>query len=145
MVTAIKAAQEADPSFLKRPLMELNKEAVQLQKSGDLLGAVAIFGKLFERARICNLYHAELHVCHTNRAAALLALELWDEALWDAQRAAELAMDAMKRCDATCAEMKMKGMHAITRCTITDYHEVAYAVASHLKHRHQVRQSVDGQ
>ena len=97
MVAAIKAAQEADPSFLKRPLMDLNKEAVQLQKAGDLLGAVAAFGKLFERARVCNIYHAELHVCHTNRAAALLELGLWDEALWDAQQAAQLALDAMKR------------------------------------------------
>ncbi|KAK9825810.1 hypothetical protein WJX74_009582 [Apatococcus lobatus] len=97
VVAAVKAAQEADPTYLKRPLMELNKEAVGLQKAGNLLGAVAAFGKLFERARVCNLYHTELHVCHTNRAAALLALELWDEALWDAQRASQLALDAMKR------------------------------------------------
>lgn len=97
MATAVKAAQQADPDYIKRPLMQLNKEAVQLQKAGDQLGAIAVFGKLFERARVCNLYHAELHVCHTNRAAALLVLELWDEALWDAQRAAQLALDAMKR------------------------------------------------
>ena len=51
MVAAVKAAQEADPCFLKQPLMELNKEAVGLHKAGDLLGAVAAFGKLFERAR----------------------------------------------------------------------------------------------
>ena len=53
MAAAVKAAQQADPTFIKRPLMELNKEAVGLQKAGDLLGAVAAFGKLFERARCC--------------------------------------------------------------------------------------------
>lgn len=60
MIAAVKAAQDADPNFLKQPLMELNMEAVRLQKAGDLLGAVAAFGKLFERARCIDLlptYH----------------------------------------------------------------------------------------
>jgi hypothetical protein len=53
-----------DPDFTKTPLSKLNAEAVALHKAGHHVAAVAAFAKLFERARMKNLVHAELHVCY---------------------------------------------------------------------------------
>ena len=64
-------AFEEDPEYIKRPLSKLNAEAVALHKAGNNVAAAAAFAKLFERARLMNLVHAELHVCY--RCCTLLA------------------------------------------------------------------------
>jgi hypothetical protein len=60
----IKRAFEEDPGFISRPLSKLNAEAVALHKAGNNVAAAAAFAKLFERARVKNLVHTELHVCY---------------------------------------------------------------------------------
>lgn len=67
-LTAIEAATESactkNPDFMRTPLSKLNAEAVALHKAGHHVSAIAAFSKLFERARVKNLVHAELHVCY---------------------------------------------------------------------------------
>ena len=70
----IKRALEEDPAFISRPLSELNTEAVALHKAGNHVAAAAAFAKLFERARVKNLVHAELHVCYRCSPAAPVLL-----------------------------------------------------------------------
>ena len=53
-----------DPDFIYRSLSTLNAEAVRHCKAGDHIAAVAAFCKLFERARVKNLIHPEMHVCY---------------------------------------------------------------------------------
>ncbi len=57
-------AFQRDPDFIRTPLSKINAEAVALHKAGHHIAAVAAFSKLFERARVKNLVHAELHVCY---------------------------------------------------------------------------------
>ncbi|KAK9815442.1 hypothetical protein WJX72_003717 [[Myrmecia] bisecta] len=94
---ATDAALLADADYRRMPLSQLNKAAAALQKLGDNVGAVAAYGRLFRKVQEMNLCHAELHVCHSNRAAAYLKLGLFEEALWDAECARKLAQDALKR------------------------------------------------
>ena len=76
----------ADPTFAKRPLSALNKEAVAFVKAGDDARAVAAYAKVFKKIKDGNLTHPELYITHSNRAAAYLNLCLYEEALWDARR-----------------------------------------------------------
>ncbi len=80
-----------DPDFKRKPLHQLNSEALQFHRDGDDMRCVAAFAKLFRKLRENNVVHRELYVAHSNRAAAYLNLGLHEEALWDARRCAELA------------------------------------------------------
>lgn len=81
----------ADPEFKRKTLLQLNTEAVQFHRDGDDLRCVAAYAKVFRKLRENNVVHKELYVVHSNRAAAYLNLGLYEEALWDARRCAELA------------------------------------------------------
>ena len=81
----------SDPHFKKRTVAQLNAEAVAFLKRGDDLRCVAAFAKVFRKLRDNHLVHKDLHVCHSNRAAAYLNLGLFEEALWDAMRCQKLA------------------------------------------------------
>ena len=81
----------ADPEFKRKTLLQLNAEAVQFHRDGDDLRCVAAYAKFFRKLRENNVVHKELYVAHSNRAAAYLNLGLYEEALWDARRCAELA------------------------------------------------------
>lgn len=70
-----------------------NQDGVRASKSGDHVRAVVAFTQLIERTRSEHLTHLELHVCYSNRAASHLALQLYSEALNDAERCI-----AMMRC-----------------------------------------------
>lgn len=61
-----------DPQYASRPLSVLNKEATELQKSGEYVEALAAYNKLFAKVKQRNLIHAELYTCYSNRAAAYL-------------------------------------------------------------------------
>ncbi len=61
---ATSAAMKRDPHYIKTPLSKLNAEAVALHKAGHHIAAIAAFAMLFERARVKNLVHAEMHVCY---------------------------------------------------------------------------------
>jgi hypothetical protein len=76
----------SDPTFAKKPLSALNKEAVAFIKAGDDARAVAAYAKVFKKIKDGNLTHPELYITHSNRAAAYLNLGLYEEALWDARR-----------------------------------------------------------
>jgi protein arginine N-methyltransferase 7 len=81
----------ADPDFKRKTLHELNSEALHFHRAGDDMRCVAAFAKLFRKLRENNVVHRELYVVHSNRSAAYLNLGLYEEALWDARRCAELA------------------------------------------------------
>jgi len=81
----------ADPEFKSKPLQQLNSEALAYHKAGDDMHCVAAFAKLFRKVQENNVVHRELYVAHCNRATAYLNLGLYEEALWDARRCAELA------------------------------------------------------
>ena len=81
----------ADPDFKAKPLHQLNSEALSFHKAGDYLHCVAAFATMFRKVQENNVVHRELYVAHSNRAAAYLSLGLYEEALWDARRCAELA------------------------------------------------------
>jgi hypothetical protein len=63
----------------------------------DFVGAIAGYAKLFARCRALNISHPQLCVCHANRAAAFLKLQLFDEALKDAERCCQLAESSFKK------------------------------------------------
>jgi protein arginine N-methyltransferase 7 len=81
----------ADPDFKRKSLQQLNSEALLFHREGDDMRCVASFAKLFRKLRENNVVHRELYVAHSNRSAAYLNLGLYEEALWDARRCAELA------------------------------------------------------
>lgn len=87
----------SDPHFKKRTVAQLNAEAVAFLKKGDDLRCVAAFAKVFRKLRDNHLVHKDLHVCHSNRAAAYLNLGLFEEALWDAMRCQTLADERFHR------------------------------------------------
>jgi protein arginine N-methyltransferase 7 len=64
----------SDPSFKRRSVSELNAEAVSFLKDGDDVRCVGAFAKLFRKLLDNHLTHKDLHVCHSNRAAAYLNL-----------------------------------------------------------------------
>ena len=61
---AVRLGFQNDLEFIYRSLSTLNAEAVRHCKAGDHIAAVAAFCKLFERARVKNLIHPEMHVCY---------------------------------------------------------------------------------
>lgn len=61
---ATSTALKKDPDYIRTPLSKINAEAVALHKAGHHIAAIAAFAKLFERARVKNLVHAEMHVCY---------------------------------------------------------------------------------
>ncbi len=61
---ATSTAMKRDPDFIRTPLSRINTEAVAFHKAGHHIAAIAAFAKLFERARVKNLVHAEMHVCY---------------------------------------------------------------------------------
>ena len=81
----------SDPTFKRRSVAELNAEAVAFLRAGDDLRCVGAFAKLFRKMLDNHLTHKDLHVCHSNRAAAYLNLGLYEEALWDARQCQRLA------------------------------------------------------
>ena len=81
----------SDPLFKRRSVAELNAEAVAFLRAGDDLRCVGAFAKLFRKMLDNHLTHKDLHVCHSNRAAAYLNLGLYEEALWDARQCQRLA------------------------------------------------------
>jgi protein arginine N-methyltransferase 7 len=87
----------SDPSFKKRSVSELNAEAVSFLKDGDDVRCVGAFAKLFRKLLDNHLTHKDLHVCHSNRAAAYLNLGLYEEALWDARQCQRLAEQRFNR------------------------------------------------
>ncbi|KAF8066293.1 Art7 [Scenedesmus sp. PABB004] len=87
----------APAAALPASLAALNKAAVAAAREGDHARALGLLDELFERARAAHLSHPELHVAHSNRAAALLALGRCAEALGDARRCVELVADAAAR------------------------------------------------
>jgi tetratricopeptide (TPR) repeat protein len=87
----------SDPSFKRRSVSELNAEAVSFLKDGDDVRCVGAFAKLFRKLLDNHLVHKDLHVCHSNRAAAYLNLGLYEEALWDARQCQRLAEQRFNR------------------------------------------------
>ena len=81
----------SDPSFKRRSVAQLNAEAVTYLRAGDDVRCVGAFAKLFRKLMDNHLTHKDLHVCHSNRAAAYLNLGLYEEALWDARQCQVLA------------------------------------------------------
>ena len=82
---------------MSKPLRVLNTEAVAVLRRKDTEGAIAMFAKLFHKAKVNNLTHAELYICHGNRSAAYLDLGLYEEALWDACECQRLAERQFER------------------------------------------------
>lgn len=70
---AVRLSFETDPSFIQRSLATLNAEAVGQCKKRDHVAAVAALCKLFERARVKNLIHPEMHICYRFRPITSLA------------------------------------------------------------------------
>ena len=73
----------------------------QIRRDADVawqVSAVAAYGRLFQRVAALRLTHPELYTCHSNRAAALLRLGLFDAALLDAERCRLLAAESFKKC-----------------------------------------------
>ncbi len=68
--------------------------AVACAKAGDHASAVAHYRLLAQRASQQHLTHRDLHVCHSNCAASLLALGLHAQALGSAERALALMQAA---------------------------------------------------
>jgi protein arginine N-methyltransferase 7 len=62
------------------------------------VSAAAAYGRIFQRVLALRLTHPQLYTCHSNRAAALLKLGLFDEALLDAERCRVLAHESFKKC-----------------------------------------------
>ena len=87
----------SDPSFKRRSVLELNAEAVSFLRAGDDVRCVGAFAKLFRKLLDNHLVHKDLHVCHSNRAAAYLNLGLYEEALWDARQCQRLAEQRFNR------------------------------------------------
>ena len=87
----------ADPSLPSLPLSELNKRAAALLKGGNPAAAAAAYQILFAKAARHNLTHPELHICHSNAAAACLALALFDDALRHAEHGRRLAEASLRR------------------------------------------------
>lgn len=83
---------------MQQSLSCLNSEAVAHLKASKHVEAIVAFDKLFKRLDRKHLTHAHLHTCHNNRAAAFLHLQLYDEALQDAEKARKLAEASLKRC-----------------------------------------------
>ena len=65
------------------------------------MSAVAAYGRVFQRVSALRLTHPQLYTCHGNRAAALLKLGMFDEALLDAERCRLLAHESFKKCVST--------------------------------------------
>ena len=76
IATRVQAALEGDQAYLRQPLSVLNREAAQLHKAGDPLGALGVYAKLFTKASRRGIGHAELHVCYSNRASAFLEVKV---------------------------------------------------------------------
>ena len=86
------------PAYLaKRTLTDFNAEAAAHQKAGEHAAAVAVYCALFTKARQSNLTHPELYICHSNCAAAYLALGLHSEALQQADKCQRLAEASLRR------------------------------------------------
>ena len=86
------------PAYLaKRTLNDLNAEAAAHQKAGEHAAAIAVYAALFTKARQSNLTHPELYICHSNCAAAYLALGLHSEALQQADKCQRLAEASLRR------------------------------------------------
>ncbi|KAL3131069.1 hypothetical protein ABBQ38_000384 [Trebouxia sp. C0009 RCD-2024] len=81
---------------MQQSLSCLNSEAVAHLKASKHVEAIVAFDKLFKRLDRKHLTHAHLHTCHNNRAAAFLHLQLYDEALQDAEKARKLAEASLK-------------------------------------------------
>lgn len=87
------------PAYLASlTLNDFNAEAAAQQKAGDHAAAAATYNALFAKARAANLTHPELYVCHSNAAAAYLALGLHPEALKHANKCQQLAEASLRRC-----------------------------------------------
>ena len=56
-----------------------------------------MYAALFAKARASNLTHPELYVCHSNAAAAYLALGLHADALRHATQCQQLAAASLRR------------------------------------------------
>lgn len=80
-------------------MCDVNQDGVRASKLGDHVRAVVAFTHLIERTRSEHITHLELHVCYSNRAASQLALQLYTEALNDADRC--IAMMRYVLCVAT--------------------------------------------
>ncbi|MEW5319762.1 MAG: hypothetical protein WDW38_010893 [Sanguina aurantia] len=76
----------------RKTLAQLNQDGVRAAKSGDHVTAVAAFSHLIMRTQSDHITHGELHVCYSNRAASHLALDLFSEALNDAERCISLML-----------------------------------------------------
>lgn len=63
-----------DPNYAKKPLAKLSADAAALQKSGDNVGAVAAYNKVFMKVKKGNITHKELYVVYGNRASVFLKL-----------------------------------------------------------------------
>jgi len=87
----------ANPSMPKRSLSDLNSEATKMCSNGDHVKAIAIYRILFTRAATLNLTHPELYICYSNSSAALLKLEMYEEALEHAGHCARLAEASLRR------------------------------------------------
>lgn len=86
------------PAYLaKRTLNDFNAEAAAHQKAGEHAAAVAVYQTLFAKARQSNLTHPELYICHSNCAAAYLALGLHSEALQQADKCQRMAEASLRR------------------------------------------------
>ena len=72
IATRLQYAQASDPGYMRRSLVQLNNEAVQLHVAGDALAAIIVYWKLFDRARAYNLSHIELHVCYRQASRCVL-------------------------------------------------------------------------
>lgn len=85
------------PELCSYKLLELNAEATKNIKNEDYVGALAVYYILFARSEKLNLTHPELYVCHSNASAAYLKLEMYEEALDQAVKCAQLAEQSFRR------------------------------------------------
>lgn len=80
-----------------KTLSALNSKATNLFKELKLEEAVAVYLLMFEKARVNNITHPEMHVCHGNCSAAYLKLEMFDKALFHAEKSLTMAEASLKR------------------------------------------------
>lgn len=85
------------PALKSLTLMDLNTKAIQHIKEKDYISAAAIYTVLFNKAAQQNLTHPELYVCRSNFSAVYLHLELFEEALQQAEKCRILAECSLRR------------------------------------------------
>lgn len=83
--------------YVSKTLSALNSKATLLFKENKMEEAVAVYMLMFEKAKMHNITHPEMHVCHGNCSAAYLRLEMFEKALFHAEKSLTMAEASLKR------------------------------------------------